>query len=73
MRRFVCSLWFYNRYIIQFIQCWYFNEFHFFYSFPMFATESYVQARRGKKGTPRFVYLQKLVTEYQDTKKLGIY
>ena len=38
----------------------------------MFATESYVQARRGNKGTPRFVYLQKLVTEYQDTKKLGI-
>ena len=38
----------------------------------MFATESYVQARRGKHGTSRFVYLQRLVTEYQDTQKLGI-
>lgn len=37
----------------------------------MFATENYVQARRGKKGTPRFSYLQKLVTEYQDTNKIG--
>ncbi|KAK8789497.1 hypothetical protein WA588_001380 [Blastocystis sp. NMH] len=35
----------------------------------MFATESYVQARRGNHGTSRFVYLQRLVTEYQDTQK----
>lgn len=37
----------------------------------MFATESYVQARRGNHGTSRFVYLQRLVTEYQDTQKPG--
>lgn len=37
----------------------------------MFATENYVQARRGDKGSSRFMFLQKLVTEYQDTPKLG--
>ena len=42
-------------------------------SIDMFATENYVQARRGTKGTPRFEYLQKLVTEYQDTTKLGTF
>lgn len=37
----------------------------------MFATEHYVQARRGSKGSSRFVFMQKLVTEYQDTPKIG--
>ena len=37
----------------------------------MFATESYVQARRGNHGPSRFVYLQRLVTEDQDTQKEG--
>ena len=35
----------------------------------MFATESYVQSRKGDRGTSRFDYLQQLVTEYQDTTK----
>lgn len=30
-----------------------------------------MQARRGNHGTSRFVYLQRLVTEYQDTQKEG--
>ncbi|CBK20458.2 uncharacterized protein [Blastocystis hominis] len=35
----------------------------------MFATESYVQSRKGGRGTSRFDYLQQLITEYQDTSK----
>ena len=37
----------------------------------MFATENYVQSRKGDRGTSRFDYLQQLVTEYQDTTKQG--
>ena len=37
----------------------------------MFATESYVQSRKGGRGTSRFDYLQQLITEYQDTSKQG--
>lgn len=38
----------------------------------MFATESYVQSRKGDRGTSRFDYLQQLITEYQDTSKQGM-